>query len=149
MNSIEITSNSVEQTIDLGKTLGRQLGGGELIALIGNLGTGKTHLIKGLAMGLDVYDADSVASPTFTLINEYEGRLMLYHIDAYRFDNPSQLEALGFDELCCGPGVTVIEWADKVQSLIDLYPAITIHLEHCGPTTRYINISNLPDYVTL
>jgi tRNA threonylcarbamoyladenosine biosynthesis protein TsaE len=145
----EITSTSVEQTIELGRKLGKQFQGGEIIALIGQLGTGKTHLIKGIALGLEVTNHDAVTSPTFTLINEYEGRLPLYHIDAYRLDSASQLEAIGFDEICSPPMIVVVEWADRVQALIESYNPIWIHLEHRGETERQIKISNLPATISL
>ena len=145
----ETVSSSVEQTIELGRKLGKQFQGGEIIALVGHLGTGKTHLIKGIALGLKVENNDEVTSPTFTLINEYEGKLPLYHIDAYRLDNPQQLEAIGFDEICAPPMVVVVEWADRVQTLIESYSPIWIHLEHRGETERYIRISNIPETMNL
>ncbi len=145
--SFEITSRSVEQTIELGRKLGQVLQGGEIIALVGQLGTGKTHLIKGLALGLEIKGSEAVTSPTFTLINEYEGRLPLCHIDAYRLDHAKQLEALGFDEICTPPTIIVIEWADRVQTLIEPYHPIWIYLEHRGPDERQIQIHNLPPHV--
>lgn len=141
--SFEITSRSVEQTIELGRKLGQTLQGGEIIALIGQLGTGKTHLIKGLALGLEIEGNEAVTSPTFTLINEYEGRLPLCHIDAYRLDHAKQLEALGFDEMCTPPTIVVIEWADRVQTLIEPYNPIWIYLEHRGQDERHVRMENL------
>lgn len=146
---LEIVSHSVDETIALGRAMGKQLQGGEVIALAGTLGTGKTHFIKGLALGLDVADADVVTSPTFTLINEYEGRLPLYHADAYRLEKAEQLAALGFDEICSGMGVVVVEWADRVQSLIDDYKPISIYLEHRSENERALRIENLPSYVKM
>jgi len=144
---LEIVSHSVDETIALGRTIGKQLQGGEVIALEGTLGTGKTHFIKGLALGLDVADVDVVTSPTFTLINEYEGRLQLYHADAYRLEKADELAALGFDEMCGGLGVVVVEWADRVRSLMDDYKPINIYLEHRGENERALRIENLPSYV--
>jgi len=141
---IDIFSNSVEETLSLGQILGRNLIGGELIALIGPLGTGKTHLIKGIAQGLGIPDPEAVTSPTFTLINEYEGSLILYHIDAYRLDNEHQLEMLGFDEMCAGFSAVVVEWADKVPNMIEPYDPITIRLEHRGENQRHLSLQNLP-----
>ena len=139
----EILSKSPDETVALGRTLGRHLQGGELIALVGDLGTGKTHLIKGIALGLEVADADGVGSPTFTIINEYEGRRMLYHVDAYRLEKAGELAALGFDEMCRGAGVVVIEWADRVSSLTEAYEPITINLTHRGENERSISIKGL------
>ena len=147
--SLEIISYGVDETIALGRAMGKQLQGGEVIALTGNLGTGKTHFIKGLALGLDVADVDVVTSPTFTLINEYEGRLLLYHADAYRLEKADQLAALGFDEMCSGLGVVVVEWADRVRPLMDDYKPINIYLEHRGENERALRIENLPSYVTI
>jgi tRNA threonylcarbamoyladenosine biosynthesis protein TsaE len=145
----QIESQSVEETIALGQRIGEQLQGGEVIALIGELGTGKTHLIKGLAMGLAVEDTEAVTSPTFTLINEYEGRLLLYHIDAYRLEDAEQLESLGFDEIVRGEIVTVVEWADRVWRVVGAYEPITIRMSHQGETQRRIECENLPFYVKL
>ena len=145
--SLEIISYGVDETIALGRAIGKQLQGGEVIAMEGTLGTGKTHFIKGLALGLDVADVDVVTSPTFTLINEYEGRLPLYHADAYRLEKADQLAALGFDEMCSGLGVVVVEWADRVRSLMDDYKPINIYLEHRGKNERSLRIENLPSYV--
>ena len=146
---LEIVSHSVDETIALGRTIGKQLQGGEVIAMAGILGTGKTHFIKGLALGLDVADVNVVTSPTFTLINEYEGRLPLYHADAYRLEKADQLAALGFDEMCSGLGVVVVEWADRVRSLMDDYKPINIYLEHRGENERALRIENLPSYVKI
>lgn len=145
---MNITTNNVTETITLGSTLGQACRGGEVLGLIGPLGAGKTHLIKGIAQGLQTPDTDAVTSPTFTLINQYPGRLPLVHIDAYRLDNPHQLEALGFDELTTPPNVTVIEWADRIQSLLQDLQTILIHLNHAGPTKRIITLQNTPTYLT-
>ena len=109
----ECLTTSVNQTISLGVGIAKCLNGSEVIALIGELGTGKTHLIKGIAQGLAAAEVDAnsnarVTSPTFTLIQEYPGRLTLYHVDAYRLEDARQLEALGFDELCETDGVIVV-----------------------------------------
>ena len=146
---IEVTSNSVDQTIRLGEAIGKSVKGGEVIALIGELGTGKTHLIKGIAQGFTAGELNSntnelVTSPTFTLIQEYPGRLTLYHIDAYRLEDARQLEALGFDELCEADGVIVVEWADRVWPLVADYEPITIHLEYAsGEQQRKIRMENI------
>ena len=145
----EYLSTSVNQTITLGTEIAQTLKGGEVIALVGELGAGKTHLIKGIAQGLPAGELNSntyerVTSPTFTLIQEYAGRLTLYHIDAYRLDNARQLEALGFDELCEVGGVIVVEWADRVWSLVADYDPIRIHLEYAsGEQERNIRIENI------
>ena len=147
MSKIEIISKSVDQTIELGKNIGRSIPPGSVVSLVGNLGAGKTHLIKGIAEGLDVPDVEEVTSPTFTLMNEYEGRLMIYHIDAWRLQDSGQLEAVGFDELCCGPGIILVEWADRTSSIVDSYNPIHIQIEHLSDTTRKITLSDLPQEI--
>ncbi len=147
LTRLETISNSIEQTIQLGKVLGKALRGGEVIALNGELASGKTHLVKGLAQGLDVPDTQQVVSPTFTLVNEYQGRMVLYHIDAYRLESSRQLELLGFDEMCMASGVVAVEWADKVKTLIASYNPIYITLKHTGQGQRSLKINNLPKYI--
>lgn len=145
MGKVVIISKSVDETIGLGKVIGRNIMPGSVVSLVGNLGAGKTHLIKGIAQGLDVPDVEDVTSPTFTLMNEYEGRLMIYHIDAWRLQDSGQLEAVGFDELCAGPGVILVEWADRTSSIVDSYEPIHIEIEHVDDTSRKITISDVPE----
>jgi len=110
-------SHSPEETFDFGSGLAASLKKGAVLALSGDLGAGKTHLVKGIAQGLGI-DAD-VTSPTFTLIHEYAGgRLPLYHIDLYRLDEAEEALKIGLDEYLESSGVTVIEWADKFAELI-------------------------------
>jgi len=145
---VEITTNSAAETIELGKRIGASLRGGEVFALIGNLGTGKTHLIKGIALGLDAHDGDQVSSPTFVLVNEYFGRsglIHIYHIDAYRIETEAEFAALGFDEYCRPGSVVLVEWADKVPHALDGYDCITIRMEHAGQDQRRITFQNFPD----
>jgi tRNA threonylcarbamoyladenosine biosynthesis protein TsaE len=105
-----------EQLKEYGRRLGSELEPGAVVALVGELGAGKTTLAKAVASGLCI--KEHVTSPTFTIINEYSsGRLPLYHIDLYRLDN-SDLAELGIDEYIDGCGVTVIEWADRIEELI-------------------------------
>ena len=142
-----IISNSPQETISFGHKLGSQLQGGEIIAIIGQLGAGKTHLIKGIASGADAVNCDTVNSPTFVIVNEYTGRLDIFHIDAYRLNSLSEFELLGFDDFCYPNSVVLIEWADKVESALEGTDYIRIELEHAGQTTRNIHIDNIPDYI--
>ncbi len=142
---VEIISSSVAETLALGERIGAALRGGEVIALIGELGTGKTHLVKGLGKGLGVCEDDMVTSPTFTLVNEYEGRRTLVHIDAYRLDDARQLEALGFDEMCYPGNVVVVEWADRVWPLLAEYEPLTVKLRHEGENERALQFENVSD----
>lgn len=113
-----LTSTSVSQTIEIGRRLGELLQANDIIGLTGGLGAGKTHFAKGLAAGLEVSDSQVVNSPTFVIINEYIGRLHIYHVDVYRLETCAELQALGFEEMCSADGVVLIEWADKIQDLL-------------------------------
>ena len=144
---LEITSQSPGQTIEIGGRIGRKLKGGEVIAVCGPLGSGKTHLIKGIAAGAGAKESTQVNSPTFVIINEYSGRFDIFHIDAYRLNSIAEFEMLGFDELCYSQSVVLIEWADKIESALQAVDYIRIELEHAGETTRLIHIKNLPQYI--
>jgi len=146
-SSIDIVTNSPSETIELGRSLGTKLKGGEVIAICGPLGSGKTHLIKGIAAGAGAEDLTAVNSPTFVIINEYPGRLDICHIDAYRLDSVSEFEMLGFDDYCHRRSVVLIEWADKIESALKGIDYIRMELEHAGETKRKIRIENTPEYV--
>jgi len=146
--TIEITTNSAVETIELGQKIGHALKGGEVFALIGNLGTGKTHLIKGIARGLEADDSGQVSSPTFVLVNEYFGRdglIHIYHIDAYRMESVAEFCALGFDEYCRPDSVVLVEWADKVLDAVNAFDPISVRLEHVSENQREIAIQNIPN----
>ncbi len=153
---LEITSNSPEETIEIGQKVGSQLKGGEVIAVCGTLGSGKTHLIKGIAAGAGAVESKKVTSPTFLIINEYKsrpsegldkGRLDIYHIDAYRLESNFEFEMLGFDDYCNPQSVVLIEWADKIESALKDMDYIRAELFHTGQAQRSIHIENLPDYI--
>lgn len=107
------TSNANESQA-LGKRLGKTLRAGDIILLYGDLGAGKTTFTQGVAAGLDVDNEEYVRSPTFTLINQYQGRHPIFHIDLYRIDSHADILNLGFEELLYGEGVLIIEWAEKL-----------------------------------
>lgn len=141
--AIEITTCSAAETMALGEKLGRTLTGGRLIALIGNLGTGKTHLIKGIARGLGVDEAEEVTSPTFVLVNEYfshDGAMQLYHIDAYRLESAAEFEALGVAEYSRPDSIVLVEWADRVMDALEPLNPMVIRLSHGGGDRRMIKI---------
>ena len=144
---LDIISNSPEETIEFGRRLGSQLKGGEVIGICGLLGSGKTHLIKGIAAGAGAQDSKQVNSPTFVIVNEYAGRLDIYHIDAYRLNSIAEFEMLGFDEYCRPQSVVLIEWADKIESALGAIDYIRIELQHGGENKRKIHIKSAPDYV--
>ena len=105
------------ETQTIGEEIGKQLRQGDLVALIGDLGTGKTCLTQGIARGVGVYPNQIVNSPSYTLINEYAGKITIYHIDLYRLQNHDELLDLGLDEYMEGNGICIIEWAEKLGSL--------------------------------
>ena len=145
--NFDFISNSPEETIELGRKFGSQLKGGEVVAVCGALGSGKTHLIKGIAEGLEAAGSTKVTSPTFVIINEYKGRLDIYHIDAYRLGSISEFEMLGFDDYCYPQSVVLIEWADKIQSALNNINCIRVEISHTGKNRRKMQISNIPDYI--
>ena len=115
METIFHTQNPLE-TVRLGRRIGRLLHPGDIVALMGELGTGKTHLIKGLAAGAGVREPSYVSSPSFTFIHEYSGKIPFYHIDLYRLGAEKEAEDLGLEEFLGSVGITAIEWADKISS---------------------------------
>ncbi|ENK1244979.1 tRNA (adenosine(37)-N6)-threonylcarbamoyltransferase complex ATPase subunit type 1 TsaE [Clostridium sp. FAM 1755] len=113
---MEFIVDSINKTIDIGNFIGRYCNAGDVLCLNGDLGAGKTHLSKGIGKGLNIND--NITSPTFNIVNEYNGRLKLYHFDVYRVNDPDEIEAIGFDEYIFGEGVSIIEWSDYIEDLI-------------------------------
>jgi tRNA threonylcarbamoyladenosine biosynthesis protein TsaE len=139
ITSQRVETHSLEETLKFGEQLARDLHRGDVLAVSGELGAGKTALVKGIARGLGI--AQDVTSPTFTLVHEYVGgRLPLFHVDLYRLKNLEQALAIGIEEYVNGPGVTVIEWAEKIEPLL---PAHTtrIRMESIGENTRRIEVA--------
>ena len=135
---VEITSSSPEQTQAIGRVLGARAQPGDVVLLVGELGAGKTCLTQGILWGLGV--DEYARSPTFVMINEYDGRLPLYHIDLYRIEADAEIVDLGLDEYLSGDGVCVVEWPERSR---DVYPAerVEIKLEHIDETTRKLTLS--------
>src|SRR5271157_2153124 len=118
----EFTSASGAETIEVGRKLAGLLAPPQLLILRGDLGTGKTTLVKGIAQALDAAEADEVTSPTFTLIHEYQGTqggkpVKLFHLDVYRLEGERQLESLGLDELLTPDALVLVEWGEKFKSI--------------------------------
>jgi len=118
----EFTTRSGADTIEVGRKLAKLLKAPQLLILRGDLGTGKTTLVKGIAQALDAAEADEVTSPTFTLIHEYEGTqqgkpVKLFHLDVYRLEGERQLESLGLDELLTPDALVLVEWGEKFKSI--------------------------------
>lgn len=125
--------------MEAGARLAKGMKAGDVVALIGNLGAGKTVFTKGIAKGLGVRDVRYVNSPTFVIIKEYKGRLPLYHFDLYRLDTSNILDSENFEEYFYGNGVTVIEWADKIRRLLP-QKYIEVKLSVAGESKRKIEI---------
>src|SRR5438552_16248497 len=138
----EFTTNSAEETIALGKKLASSLAPPKLVLLRGDLGAGKTTLVKGIAQGFQAASEDDVTSPTFTLVHEYRGpSATLYHIDLYRVDTPRELETLGLDDLMDDNSVLLIEWGEKFARF-ERERDVEIALERISENERKITVAS-------
>ncbi|HET7891245.1 MAG TPA: tRNA (adenosine(37)-N6)-threonylcarbamoyltransferase complex ATPase subunit type 1 TsaE [Candidatus Sulfotelmatobacter sp.] len=136
----EISTHSAEETIALGRTLAELLSPPKLVLLRGDLGAGKTTLVKGIAAAFEAAAEEDVTSPTFTLVHEYRGpRANLYHIDLYRIDTPRELETLGLDDLRSDNSILLIEWGEKFPQLTRQRD-VEIALERLGENERRIKV---------
>jgi tRNA threonylcarbamoyladenosine biosynthesis protein TsaE len=140
MGSWSVVSRSPRQTKNWGANLGKLLQGGEIVGLIGELGSGKTCFVRGVAEGLDVGREAWIRSPTFTLINEYQGRLPVYHIDLYRVASRGEIEALNLREYFYSDGVSLIEWFEHLSAgEVDEY--LEIKLDYAGGDKRRLTFT--------
>ena len=138
-NIQKFISKGSEETINFGKRLAKLFQKGDIICFFGDLGSGKTTLIKGIAQGLKISQS-KVSSPTFVLMNVYHGRLPLFHFDLYRLEDIEGINSIGYDEFLYGRGVSVIEWADRLGVLLpDEY--LQIDLKHKTIDERVIQLS--------
>jgi tRNA threonylcarbamoyladenosine biosynthesis protein TsaE len=141
MDQREFITHSPEETIALGRTLASLIAPPKIVLLRGDLGAGKTTLVKGIAEGFGAASEDDVTSPTFTLVHEYRGpAAILYHIDLYRVDTPRQLETLGSDDLISENSVLLIEWGEKFPRFVKEQD-VEIALERVGETARKVRVS--------
>ncbi|MBE0598943.1 MAG: tRNA (adenosine(37)-N6)-threonylcarbamoyltransferase complex ATPase subunit type 1 TsaE [Desulfuromonadales bacterium] len=138
MRHWSVDSFAPEQTQSVGELLGRLLVPPAVVLLVGDLGAGKTCLVKGLARGFGISEQEPVTSPTFTLLNIYAGRSPLFHFDLYRLSQEEDLLDLGFDEYLQAEGVTVVEWADRIAGLEAQTGDLVVHLRHAGDDRRQI-----------
>jgi len=139
-SAIKFETNSEEETFAIGKRIADSISTGTVIALRGELGSGKTCLTKGIAFGLNI--KENITSPTYTIINEYSGVTPLFHIDAYRLNNDEEFEQIGGRELLSGGAIYVIEWSERIpKSLPD--NAVTVELQITGAYSRTITINGL------
>lgn len=138
MSSEEYSIASAEAMIDLGARLGERLLPGSIVALSGPLGAGKTTLTKGIARSLGV--TEEITSPTFTIVSEYAGRLVLHHVDLYRIGSVEELDLLGLEEVLYGNGVSVVEWSERAEGM--LLDPIRVTISLSGPETRLVRIAD-------
>ena len=144
MNRSKLITHSLKKTQQLGQKIGASISAGTVICLTGDLGSGKTSFVQGLAMGLGVSDDYYITSPTYVLINEYPGRYPLFHVDLYRIEDPVDFEDIGLYEILRGKGVVVVEWADKLSKNF-LAEYLAIHFEILNDESRKLTISaNVP-----
>ena len=136
---LTFVSHNEADTIKYGACLGTLLPASCLVALIGNLGTGKTRWAQGIGQGLAVPPETVINSPTFTFVNQYQGRLVYYHIDLYRLQAAKEAETLGLDDYFYSDGICVVEWADRVGPLLPS-ERLEIHLQDLGETKRQISM---------
>ncbi|WP_026894473.1 tRNA (adenosine(37)-N6)-threonylcarbamoyltransferase complex ATPase subunit type 1 TsaE [Clostridiisalibacter paucivorans] len=135
---INIISDSVDKTENLGYELGKSLSRGDVVCLMGDLGAGKTTITQSICRGLEV--DDYVTSPTFTIVNEYIGRWDVYHFDVYRIEDEEEMYDIGYDEYIYGDGVSIIEWADKIRDILPK-ERIEINIERISDNKRKIIIN--------
>ena len=141
MDAREVTTHSAEETVAFGRTLAGLLSPPKIVLLRGDLGTGKTTLVKGIAEAFQAASEEDVTSPTFTLVHEYRGpRANLYHIDLYRIDTPRQLETLGLDDLVALNSILLIEWGEKFPRFVHERD-VEIALESVGENSRHIRVT--------
>lgn len=138
-----IQTHSPEETQTIGRQIGETLKAGDVVALVGDLGAGKTCLTQGIARGIGIASQEVVNSPSYTLINEYAGKIPVYHIDLYRLQHHADIIDLGLEEYLEGKGICVIEWADRMSDLLPANP-IQITIKWVDESTRTIEIQPKP-----
>lgn len=140
METREFFTHSPEETVALGKRLAPLLAPPKLVLLRGDLGAGKTTLVKGVAEAFEAASQEDVTSPTFTLVHEYRGpRVNVYHIDLYRVDTPRQLETLGLDDLIADNSVLLLEWGEKFERFVHEHD-VEIVLDRVGENERKVRV---------
>ena len=141
VNLLKYLSKSDIETIEIGKKLGLILSGGDVVALSGTLGSGKTWFTKGIGLGFGVSADEVICSPSFSLVNEYEGRCLLYHIDLYRLDTLSDIISIGLDDYFNDQSVVVVEWAERCPEILP-FKCINVKFDILGEIERSIEISS-------
>ena len=140
------TTQNANETLQLGKTLGAKLIPGDLVLLFGDLGVGKTCLTQGICLGAGLEKNAYIRSPTFTLINEYQGKVPIFHIDLYRLETETEIINLGLEEIIYSPSITIIEWPEKLKSdknpnklMFGIEERLEIHINIKNETVRESN----------
>lgn len=136
---LKYLTKSDKETVNVGKGLGTLLSAGDVVTLIGNLGSGKTWFTKGIALGFDVDSSEVITSPSFAIVNEYKGRCLLYHMDLYRLENISDILYIGLEEYFHDESVVVVEWADRCPEIIP-QKRIEVNLKILDGDNRSIRI---------
>lgn len=136
----EVISGSERQTIELGKKIAKACSSGAVVSLRGPLGSGKTILVKGIAEALGIDEA--IISPSFTLVQEYEGTVPLHHLDLYRIDDNEEFESIGGEELLYNDGITVIEWGEKIETLLPSH-TVFVTIEIIDNESRRITVKGI------
>jgi tRNA threonylcarbamoyladenosine biosynthesis protein TsaE len=142
MPGAERISHSPEETIEIGRSLGRRLKPPTLVLLSGELGSGKTTFTKGIISGLGAAREEDVTSPTFTLVHEFHNHSKVYHVDLYRVEGFRDLETLGLEDALAEPSIIIVEWSERFALRSD-WPRVFVHLEHLEGDTRRIVVSGV------
>ena len=143
--SVTLTSDAPARTNEVGAAIGACLRAGDLLRLFGELGAGKTCLVRGIARGMGI-DAGVVHSPTYTIANEYRApRALLHHVDAYRINSDDDLDAIGWDHITDGTGVLCIEWPERLGDAV-IGSSLDVTLHHAGEEVRTIEIDGLTSF---
>ncbi len=150
---IKSITKSTNETLELGKKLGKKLIPGDLLLLFGDLGAGKTCLTQGICLGAGLDNDTYIRSPTFTLINEYPANIPIFHIDLYRLESEAEISNLGLEEIIYSKAITIIEWSEKLklennsnEFMFGIHERLEIHISSKNETTREFNFS--PSHMT-
>lgn len=145
---IKSTTYNSDETLQLGKDLGTRLIAGDLVLLFGDLGAGKTCLTQGICLGAGLESNAYIRSPTFTLVNEYQGKIPIFHIDLYRLETEADINNLGLEEIIYSQAITIIEWSEKLKSnkkpgefMFGIEERLEIHIDSKDETVREFTFS--------
>ena len=138
--SFEIKTKSAEETVSCGMRVSSLLKAGDVVALKGDLGSGKTTFVRGVVKGLNGVSGEEVTSPTFVLMHEYRGKWPIYHMDSYRLENAEDARAAGLEEFFYTDGIALVEWAERIEALM-LAPALTIEFRILSDDERGMRFS--------